>query len=161
MKLDLGSGRVKKEGYTSVDVYPFRYLDVQHDIEEKLPFDDASADEIYCSHVLEHCSMQAVPNMLRDWHRVLVDDGIVKIIVPEIEVCMRNFLDAPESKKWGNVIEYIVGCQHHQVGQQNHKSAYTPTRITELLRTAGFKVNNLEIINNKVNDCIHLTASKQ
>lgn len=158
LKLNLGSGNSSNGGYTNVDIYPFPNVNVVHDIEKTLPFEDNSVEHIYTSHALEHCTMDAVPKMLKDWYRVLAPKGTIKIIVPELEGCVRNFLDAPESERWGYRIEYIYGGQHNQTGQQLHKSGYTPARLEALLAEAGFEVTSLDIINNRCNDCIHLQA---
>jgi len=134
---------------------------VLHDIEKRLPFEDGSAEHIYCSHALEHCAAASVPQMLQDWNRVLQTGGTVMIIVPELEACMRNFLEAPESEKWGFRIEYIYGGQDHQVGQQLHKTGFTPPRLQSLMEAAGFVVDKIQLINNGLNDCIQLSAHKK
>lgn len=57
MKLDLGCGNKKKEGFTGVDIIPLPEVDIVMDL-EKFPwkFDDNSIDEIHCSHYIEHTS---------------------------------------------------------------------------------------------------------
>ena len=106
--------------------------------------------------------MVVIPAMLKDWKRVLKKDGKVKIIVPEIEACMRNFLNSDETDndKWSWKIEYIFGRQHKQAGQQLHKSAFTPTHLKKIVVNAGLVISSIDIINNGRNDCIHLTAHK-
>ena len=165
VKLNLGSGNahnMKELGFTNIDIHKTHSVDIVHDIEKRLVFDDDSVDEIYSSHSLEHCSMAAVPTMLNDWKRILKKGGKIVVIVPEIEACMRTFLKTPETNrdKWGWQIEYILGGQHHQAGQQLHKSAFTPTHLQNLVESAGLVVSSNEIRNNGKNDCIHLTAYK-
>ena len=89
-------------------------------------------------------------------------NGTIKIIVPEIEACMRNFLASPETDidKWNWKIEYILGGQHKQLGQQHHKSAFTPTHLKKLLENAGLVVDSIKIQKNSRNDCINLIAHK-
>ena len=165
MKINLGSGnskRMQDAGYVNIDLFEWDYVDVVHDIEKRLPYEDNTIDEIYSSHSLEHCAMAAVPRMIGDWKRVLKHGGIIRIIVPEIEACMRNFLDSPESDgdKWSWKIEYILGGQHKQSGQQLHKSAFTPTYLKKLVENAGLVVTSNIIQNNGRNDCINLIANK-
>ena len=166
MKLNLGSGNaqnMKEAGYINIDIYKSHFVDVVYDIEKKLPYEDNTIEKIYSSHALEHCSMAAVPRMLEDWKRILKKDGKIVLIVPEIEACMRTFLKTPETdnNKWNWQIEYILGGQHHQAGQQLHKSAFTPTHIRKLFSDVGLVVDKVEIINNGCNDCIHLNAHKK
>ena len=163
IKLNLGSGNSKKTkdaGYINIDIHKMDYVDVVHDIEKRLPYENDSINEIFCSHALEHCSMAVVPVMIKDWKRVLKQSGIIRVIVPEIEACMRNFLKAPENEKWGFRIEYILGAQHHQTGQQFHKSAFTQIYLKKLVEDAGLVVTSIKIQNNGRNDCIHLIAHK-
>jgi|SRR3989304_1959798 len=165
MRLNLGSGdtqKMKNLGYVNVDITKFDSVDVVHDIEKTLPFENDSVEEIYCSHALEHCIMSVVPKMLADWFRVSKKDGKIRIIVPEIEACMKKFLAAPETDpdKWGYMIEYVLGGQDNQEGQQLHKSAFTPTHLKNLVEAAGFVVDSLQIRYNGRNDCLYLDAHK-
>lgn len=158
LRINLGSGNSSNKDYTNVDIYPFDNVQIVHDIEKTLPFEENSVEHIYTSHALEHCTMEAIPKMFKDWHRVLAPKGTVRIVVPELEGCLRNFLNAPESERWGYRIEYIFGGQHHQVGQQLHKTGFTPPRLQALLEEAGFTVTSTNIVSNGCNDCIHMIA---
>ena len=55
MKLNLGSGNEKKEGWVNLDYNELCYPDVLWDINKlPLPFEDNTFDEIIVIHVLEH-----------------------------------------------------------------------------------------------------------
>ena len=55
MRLNLGCGFNKRDGYVNVDIGDHCAPDVVHDLEKApWPWDDSSIDEIYMSHVLEH-----------------------------------------------------------------------------------------------------------
>ena len=55
MKLNLGCGDIKSEGWVNVDKYDSFDADAVHDLEViPWPFDDNSCDEISLIHVLEH-----------------------------------------------------------------------------------------------------------
>lgn len=55
IKLDLGSGPNKKEGFIGVDKYKMKGVDVVCDLgKEKWPWKDNSVDEVNCTHFLEH-----------------------------------------------------------------------------------------------------------
>jgi len=86
VKIDLGSGEFKKEGFISLDnseVNPInghRFKpDIKHDLRKGIPFKDNEVDEVYCSHFLEHIN----PYFLLDeiW-RVCKLNAIVTIYVP-------------------------------------------------------------------------------
>jgi ubiquinone/menaquinone biosynthesis C-methylase UbiE len=55
LKLNLGCGPTKKEGFIGVDKVKLPTVDIVHDLDVyPYPFEDNSVDEIYCSHILEH-----------------------------------------------------------------------------------------------------------
>ena len=163
MKLNLGSGNSKREGYTNIDICSLNNVDIVHDLEQiPYPFENDSADEIYMSHSLEHISMHKVQSVLKECYRILQKDKHLIIIVPCIECAMKKFLAEPEETRWGYLIEYILGNQgKSQTGNQYHKSGFTPAYLKKLVETAGFKIIKLiEIENNLKMNCIHLDAQK-
>ena len=79
LKINLGCGKTKKEGYIGLDVAP--YADTQCDFEhDNIPYDNNSVDEIISNHVLEH--LRDAQNCLNECWRVLKKDGVFKIKVP-------------------------------------------------------------------------------
>lgn len=81
LKLDVGCGDNKLDGYFGVDMEPLNGVDLVLDLEkEPLPFGDESVDEIYCSHFLEHVNNPIA--IMREFHRVLKVNGLLTIIVP-------------------------------------------------------------------------------
>jgi len=76
MKLNLGCGEVKHDGYINVDKYDIFEPDVVQDL-EKFPwaFEDNSVDEIIMHHVLEHLGQttEEYMNILAELHRIYVN----------------------------------------------------------------------------------------
>ncbi len=55
MRLNLGCGFNKRDGFVNVDIGEHCAPDVVHDLERTpWPWDDSAVGEIYMSHVLEH-----------------------------------------------------------------------------------------------------------
>jgi hypothetical protein len=83
LKLDLGCGQNKREGFSGVDFVKGDGIDYVHDLFTfPWPFKDQSVEEVHCSHFFEH-----VPNMLRgkfmdEMYRVLVYGGKATVITP-------------------------------------------------------------------------------
>lgn len=82
IRLDLGCGRNKLDGYTGVDLYSSD-ADVKHDLFKfPYPFKTDSVTEIHASHFVEH-----IPHVLR-WRffeecwRILKPEGTMRIVVP-------------------------------------------------------------------------------
>lgn len=81
MKLNLGCGNVHMDGYVNVDNEPSAAADKVVDLNVfPWPFPDNSADEVYCSHVLEH--VDDVLKAITEIHRVLKPDGVLRVIAP-------------------------------------------------------------------------------
>lgn len=75
MRLHLGCGNIKKEGWVNIDIKSGFRPDIVTDVAMPLPFPDDIADEIECCHLFEHLSYAEAVPALRDWHRVLKRGG--------------------------------------------------------------------------------------
>ncbi len=67
-----------------------------HNLKKGIPASDASVDAVYHSHVLEHLDRSAVPGFLAEVRRVLRPGGIHRIVVPDLEGYVREYLDSLE-----------------------------------------------------------------
>lgn len=83
IKLDLGCGSRKKEGFLGVDQYPMDNVDVVLDIgTAPWPWEDGSVEEIHASHFLEHLTAMQRVHFMNEAFRVLKDGGKATIITP-------------------------------------------------------------------------------
>ena len=83
MKLNIGCGKTKKEGWENIDIDPFLLPDRVIDITMKFPYQAESIDEVFTSHTLEHISREVLMSMtLPEIWRVCKPDAKVTIIVP-------------------------------------------------------------------------------
>ena len=83
IKLNLGCGKNRKEGYINVDKHG--EPDLRHDLELfPWPWDDSSVTEIVLNHVLEHLGhdTETYLNIIKEIYRVCKDQAIVHIAVP-------------------------------------------------------------------------------
>jgi len=80
----------------------FRQIDktiVVHDLRRGIPATTASVDVVYHSHVLEHIDRSHVAAFFGEIHRVLRPDGIHRVVVPDLELLARTYLDSVENAK--------------------------------------------------------------
>jgi len=96
-KLHIGPGPnwVKPDNHwINVDVEP-RWSDIALNFNgfESFPLDDATVECIYASHVFEHVSIWLIDKVFAECHRVLVPGGVLRIIIPDVEKSMREYLD--------------------------------------------------------------------
>lgn len=84
LKLDIGSGKNKREGFIGIDNSAGASIDVQGDLERGLPFKDNTFSEVWMSHVFEHLS-DPVRSMEEIW-RVCANGASVEIRGPHFSV---------------------------------------------------------------------------
>lgn len=82
MKLNLASGQAPKDGWVNVDIEASVKPDVVLDLLTfPWPWETGSADEIFCSHFLEHTGQAAIPFLNECW-RVLKPGGTAHFVTP-------------------------------------------------------------------------------
>lgn len=87
LKLNLGSGPNKMEGFISVDNISFPGIEVVTDLTKKFPWKDNSVEEIHASHVIEHFDALERIHFINEIYRVLVPGGKATIIAPHWASC--------------------------------------------------------------------------
>jgi len=69
------------------------------DLLRPLPWQDATFEAVYCSHVLEHLPRGKVPSVLKEIRRILRCKGILRLAVPDLAGIARAYLDSFEEAK--------------------------------------------------------------
>lgn len=80
VKVELGCGTTKNEGYIGIDRFPLLGVDIVADLDKGIPLEDNSVDIIFCSHSLEH--FDNLSNIVNEIYRVCKHKAIVNILVP-------------------------------------------------------------------------------
>ena len=70
MKIDIGCGKNKKEGFIGIDIDKNTHPDIVASALE-LPFEDDSIDEVHSSHLVEHFNPQEAQKFFDEIYRVL------------------------------------------------------------------------------------------
>jgi len=140
IKLNLGCGRDKKEGYINIDMVKLYEPDIIADV-RKLPFEKESVDEIFAQDILEHLGMKDINKSLKSWYQVLKEGGKLTIQTPNIESISKNILNNQDFEYQRMLVLRIFGGWGNE--ENHHKSIFTPTMINKLLTDVGFEVINL------------------
>lgn len=86
MKLNLGCGLKKLDGFINCDSDRAVKPDKLIDLAKKLPFRTSSVDEIFTSHTLEHIPQEILVNKtLPEIWRICKPNARIKIIVPYMD----------------------------------------------------------------------------
>ena len=136
-KLHLGCGKRFLEGYIHIDIDSYPHIDYISKIENLSMFEDNSIDLIYASHCIEYFDRYEVINVLEEWKRVLKNDGILRISVPDFKSLLKVY------KKTNN-IDKILGPVYGRwnVGKSKyiyHKTMYDHQSLKNVLEKSGFK----------------------
>jgi len=103
LKLDLGCGKNKKEGFFGVDVEKFPGVDMVFDLTNPWPWEDESVDEIHCSHFIEHFDSVDRAHIVNEAYRVLKPGGKMTLIAPH---CFSERAYGDPSHKWPPVSSF-------------------------------------------------------
>jgi SAM-dependent methyltransferase len=82
VKLDIGCGKNKREGFVGVDQYAMEGVDIVHDVRQPWPWEDNSVEEVHCSHFLEHLTQLERVKFFNELYRVLKPGAKATIITP-------------------------------------------------------------------------------
>jgi predicted SAM-dependent methyltransferase len=83
MKLNIGCGHARRDGYVNIDKNGRYEPDLVWDLEKTpYPFDDNVVDEIVAHHVLTHLGRRTATfvAIVRELHRILIPGGIIDIM---------------------------------------------------------------------------------
>jgi SAM-dependent methyltransferase len=112
-----------------------------------VPFEDASLDEIYLGHVLEHNEPAEALALLRDCRRALKPGGTLGAMVPDAREVFRRYVNgeaAPMRLGFGHeydlrdldrVCETVI---YSTVQDSRHRWCYDLDTLARLLKLAGF-----------------------
>lgn len=147
MKLNLGCGPDRIDGFIGCDIIPGPSVDVVCSI-DKLPFEDCSIEEIVCEHVIEHLTFEQANRAIEEWYRVLQDRGKLTIECPDLLGICKQFVESNEYGRYWSYKGYwaVIHCLYgHQRGKSNeekfsqiHKSGYTVEHLSFMLEGVGF-----------------------
>ena len=82
-----------------------------HDLRKGIPAAASSVDAVYHSHTQEHLERADVPGFLAEVFRVLRPGGIHRIVVPDLEALVREYLESLDARREDHdrAIDRIIG----------------------------------------------------
>lgn len=134
IRLHLGSDKKRIPGFVNVDIRPEVNPDIVANV-LKLPQVRAdSVAEIYYCHGLEHLKYRDVPIALREWKRILVPGGILRLSIPDMSILCWMVSQANVPLK--TVRGAISGGQEYD--DNIHYSVWDFDTLHETLQQGGF-----------------------
>jgi methyltransferase family protein len=113
---------------------------------KRIPEPDHSVEVLYTCHMLEHLDRYEAALFLKEAQRVLVNNGIIRIAVPDLRYHINNYLKEQNGDafvenlkiarpKPGGLIEK---SKHLLIGERHHLWMYDGESLCRLLLKSGF-----------------------
>ncbi|BAY25116.1 putative glycosyltransferase [Calothrix sp. NIES-2100] len=184
LKLNLGCGSHTPTSWTNVDyamgaklaklpvfstinkIFKIVNLDwpdqiVIHDLRQKFPWNDNSVDVLYSSHTLEHLSKRQGNHFLKECHRVLKPNGIIRIVVPDLKTIVDKYIQG-EIPAEEFLHELNVSYESSRDGALKsklapfirfpHKCMYDTSALLRIMSEIGFKVASKKGLESEIDD---------
>lgn len=157
-RLNLGSGTAPLKGYYNIDIRPKIYEEqcvgkVFKGDARKTEFEDNTFNHIRARHLLEHIHYADTVFVLKEWHRILKEQGTIEITVPDIEYVANRIAKMQMAENFnthmGKLMWIDVDSQMQLYGSGavqygNHLSAFTEKLLYLLMDHIGFKEIKIE-----------------
>ena len=136
IRLHLGCGKRNFPGFINIDRSNYKHIHFKRNVNNLKIFKNNSVDMIYASHVLEYFDINEAKSVLKEWKRVLIKGGLLRISIP-------NFKSLIKVYKRTNNIEKIIGPLFGRMKSNEkiiyHKYVYDYKAIYKLLKSLKFK----------------------
>ena len=150
MKLEIGPGpsKISREWITVGDFTREGVVDhVCMWGEDIFPFDDGVFDLVYASHCLEHVPWYKVDDAIREVYRLLKDDGVFEVHVPDFGYLLKCYNDKNLGDNWNkfnnqeNYVKWFSSrlFSYGPTLSNYHKSCFDEEYLKHCLLSAGFK----------------------
>jgi predicted SAM-dependent methyltransferase len=117
------------------------------DAQKKIPLPEKSIEVLYTSHMFEHLSRDGAIRFLDEAKRVLVDGGVIRIVIPDLEKAISEYnerknadefmetllLSAPPINSLRDKLWLIFS------GYRHHQWMYDGNSLSRLMENRGFR----------------------
>ncbi|MFQ5922922.1 MAG: methyltransferase domain-containing protein [Anaerolineales bacterium] len=90
--LNVGCGTLHSTQWNNIDLVSRSEFVLTWDVTWGLPYPDCTFEAVYSSHLLEHLKPDDGEALVAEFRRVMRPDGILRIVVPDLERICREYL---------------------------------------------------------------------
>jgi hypothetical protein len=131
--LHVGCGLEAFPGWVNVDIQPFSSVDVVADVTQGLRFADCQA--VFAEHFLEHLAIEDGIGFLVEAHRVLGEDGWLRLSTPNLEWVLATHYDRTQAPREKALAALGVNRAFYGWG---HRFLWNQSLLAEALASCGF-----------------------
>jgi predicted SAM-dependent methyltransferase len=156
IKLEIGAEQKRGNGWITID-RNYR-CDIHWDLQDGIPFPDASVIAVYASHFMEHLTYKEGQKMLAECKRVLKPNGTLLLTVPNSRLYIETYVNNDAAflkdkvlfdKAWNNTTKLdYVNYMAHMDG--HHKYMFDEENLLKVMEKAGFKNAKLRSFNAEI-----------
>lgn len=148
--LQIGAGSHHLDGWLATDLVPTDFQTVFMNAVNPFPFQNGAFQYVVAEHIIEHLTFSDAVEMLKECHRVLAADGILRVSTPNI-LLLKSLMSPPLTPaleryvSWSNrsfdgscdprSVAHVVNRLHHEWG---HRFLYDPETLIATVQQAGF-----------------------
>lgn len=139
-KVEIGSGKFPRKGYTHIDVEVSAKPDILGDF-RTMSFENL--DEVMALHVLEHFDRKEGLEVLRQWYGWLKLGGKLIVETPDLERICQFFFIKPE-RLWADrqhLNQSLYGSQ--EADWAFHRDGWWKEKFEEVLPKIGFEIETV------------------
>lgn len=133
LKLHLGCGTKKINGFVNIDIREDVNPDLIDDVGKLNNVKDSSVDLIYVCHVLEHFGRHEYMKVLQRWYYTLKEGGVLRISVPDFNSIVQYYNKHKDVTK---LIGLLYGGQTYK--ENYHYYAWDFESFSNDLKSVGF-----------------------
>ncbi|MHB8483960.1 MAG: class I SAM-dependent methyltransferase [Nitrospiria bacterium] len=133
--LHIGSGGLVLPDFLNTDIDLLDGVDMVLDASKiPYPFKDGEFEKIYSSHMVEHLHKDILPEVIKEWVRVLKPRGVAIIDCPDLKQGLKLYHD--KNYSWNKLMDLIFG--NNERPTQHHLWGWTYDTLAPLFIQAGF-----------------------
>ena len=139
IKLNLGSGKRNQEGYTNIDAVKRTEETVVGNILE-LTYEDASIDEIFSEHMIEHLTKNEFDHFFSECSRMLKSGGKLALYAP----CIVSAINSYNKGDWpiAQLEEFLYAEHLHEYDY--HRHGIYEEKLRRMCTKYNFAVDSIE-----------------
>jgi len=146
MKINLGCGISKQEGYLNIDIDPKCKPDKVANMTDLDFIKDESVELVETYHIIEHLWPEEVLKFFKEMGRIIKKGGKLIIECPDLDKCFANMKEFPDKPEigingiFGNSTRKIINQYYDSYVNALHKTGFTKDIFRKYLEENGFKI---------------------
>jgi len=152
VRINLGSGHWKIDGWVNVDLDMESAPEVCADLSGGLPFRSGCAELMHTEDFVDRVTLVQAAAFFRECHRVLKPGGVLRVLVPDLEKLAMLYLEDPQRLVWLWTefvgIETLTGTAGEvfnlAMNASGHVFMYDGVTLSRLLADCGFDARRVK-----------------